>query len=172
MRHEQADSLWAGDEDAPMEVWTSFPVDGPTKLPLLAWVRSQLDQPTYMQMSGSVIPFGNYLELRDFVPQKSGPMRIEMATAAGGQTAYVAEFPAPISVIYGRSNSDRASYGSAARKEDVHLLRYLIKYTDSKPRLLLLVKLLGQQVSQQLKKLSRIEGPKNEEWRIRGITRN
>lgn len=133
MRHESANALWAGDPVAPLESWTSFPADGPLRLPLLRWVREQLRQPTYMQMSGSLMPFHNYLELRDGRPRKTGPMRIEMATAAGSRTMFVAELSEPVTVIYGRSNSDRASYGTAARREDAHLLAWLGRWAARHP---------------------------------------
>ena len=36
-------------------------------------------------------------------------------------------------VIYGRPNSDRASYGNAARSEDVHLVAWLAQYGAHQP---------------------------------------
>lgn len=171
MRHEQPDVLWSGDENVPMEVWTSFPTNGPTKLPLITWISEQLKQPTYMQMSGSVIPFANYLQLRDSQPKKTGPMRIEMATAAGSNTRFVAEFAHPISVIYGRSNSDRANYGSVARTEDIHLLRYLTKRARSNPReYASIAQLVTQQAAQQFGQRLMKRKPPTEEWRIRSST--
>ena len=165
MRHESADGLWAGQEGDPMEIWTSFPASGPTRLPLLQWIRAQLAQPTYMQMSGSVMPFANYRELRDGRPRKQGPMRIEMATAAGRGTDFVAEFDEPISIIYGRSNSDRASYGKAARREDVHLVAWLTRWVshhlDQAPEL------AGIIADQFRARATRTSMPQ-EEWRVRG----
>lgn len=165
MRHESADTLWSGNDDDPMESWTSFPKDGPTRLPLLTWIRDQLRQPTYMQMSGSVMPFANYLDLRDGRPHKTGPMRIEMATAAGPRTQFVQELDEPISVIYGRSNSDRANYGSAARREDVHLLAWLTRWTTRHPSQ---APDLAGIVADQAR--ARVTGtpPPPEEWRVRG----
>jgi hypothetical protein len=171
MRHEQPDCLWAGSESDPMEVWTSFPENGPTTLPLLIWIRDQLNQPTYMQMSGSVIPFSNYLELRDTEPHKTGPMRIEMATAAGRDTHFVHEFAHPVSVIYGRSNSDRASYGAAARTEDIHLLRYLAHYARSNPsQIPRLINLVTRQSVKKVAEKLRLRAPYGEEWRVRTVT--
>lgn len=171
MRHEQPDVLWNGSETDHMEVWTSFPKTGPTTLPLLTWISDQLQQPTYMQMSGSVIPFENYLQLRDTIPKKTGPMRIEMATAAGINTRFVKEFAKPVSVIYGRSNSDRATYGSAARAEDIHLVRYLVKYVKSKPSQI--PSLAGLVIQQSFIKVRERLGsrkPRTEEWRVRTMT--
>ena len=98
-------------------------------------------------------------------------MRIEMATAAGSQTTHVSEFSAPISVIYGRSNSDRASYGSAARKEDVHLIRYLIRHAANHPKeFASLIAMLGQQgVQLGASRILKKPAPK-EEWRVRSMT--
>lgn len=171
MRHEQPDVLWHGDESAPMETWTSFPESGPTTLPLFAWISDQLRQPTYMQMSGSVIPFANYLQLRDSTPKKSGPMRIEMATAAGSDTTTVSEFAEPVSVIYGRSNSDRANYGKAARAEDIHLLRYLARHVRSNPsQIPSFSGLLIRQAFSKLAEYFHMRQPHTEEWRVRSIT--
>ena len=127
MRHEKAEVPFQGPWDVPLESWTSFPAPGPTRLRVLDWIRLQLVQPTYMQMSGSVCQFGSYLALRDLKPYKTGPMRIEMATAAAPPNLFVEEFPDPIAIIYGRSNSDRASYGKAARREDLHLLGWITR---------------------------------------------
>jgi len=168
MRHEKPEVLWNGDENEPMETWTSFSQHGPTTLPLLTWIKDQLIQPTYMQMSGSVIPFANYLQLRDSTPKKSGPMRIEMATASGTNTTKVSEFAEPISVIYGRSNSDRASYGNAARSEDIHLIRYLWKHAKSHPREFFdLVHILTRQSFMKIQRRILNRPEPAEEWRVR-----
>ena len=98
MRHEQADQIWSGDQAADLESWTSFPIEGPLQLPVAKWIGNQLVQPTYMQMSGSVIALESHQR-----------------------------------VIYGRPNSDRASYGNAARSEDVHLVAWLAQYGAHQP---------------------------------------
>lgn len=133
MRHEAADRLWDGDPAADLESWTSFPVPGPTRCTVAMWIARQLEQPTYLQMSGSLCTFRTYLELRDGIPRKTGPMRIEMAAAATSPNRDVAELPEPIVIIYGRPNSDRAAYGDAARREDVHLLGWLGRYVAHRP---------------------------------------
>ena len=127
-------TAYFGPWDTPLESWTSFPLGGPTRLPVLDWIGQQLRQPTYMQMSGSVCPFESFVRLRDSRPRKGGPMRIEMAIAAAPPTTHVQEFAEPVSIIYGRSNSDRANYGTAARKEDVHLAAWLAQYVRRHPR--------------------------------------
>ncbi len=168
MRHETPTELWSGNAEDELPVWTSFPTDGPTRLPILAWIRAQLDQPTYMQMSGSLIPFRNYLELQSGTPKKSGPMRIEMATALGCKTHYVEELAEPISVIYGRSNSDRATYGKAARKEDIHLMAWIARYATRHPKAISdLLAISANQVKRQwLQKTSRQKSVE-EDWRVR-----
>jgi hypothetical protein len=171
MRHEQPDQLWNGTESDPMETWTSFPTQGPLKLSLITWIADQLNQPTYMQMSGSLVPFRNYVELWDGNPKKTGPMRIEMATAAGTETQFVEELPAPISVIYGRSNSDRANYGNEARKEDIHLVRWLTRYAKANPtQWVHVIALVAQQVSTLAKRKVTKSQPPHEEWRVRGTS--
>ena len=164
MRHESPDALWSGDENAPLESWTSFPFDGPTRLPVLTWIQDQLTQPTYMQMSGSVCTFASYLQVRDGKPRKSGPMRIEMATAAASCNSYVAEFDTPVSIIYGRSNSDRASYGAAARTQDLLLLLSILKRTRTHP----LTPIEATRMLAARAAVARNPSRTTEEWRVRG----
>ena len=169
MRHEQPDHLWDGDPQGPLESWTSFPKGGPTRLPLMTWIADQITQPTYMQMSGSVCPLGNFMELDEGRPAKRGPMRIEMATAASRTTTHVQEFSEPVSIIYGRPNSDRASYGKQARREDIHLLAWLSRYTAAHPAAAPeLARLIGTSTAQQVKLRARQVPLPSEEWRVRG----
>lgn len=128
MRHEGADVLFSGPWDAQLESWTAFPSDGPTMLPVAQWVSSQLLQPTYIQMSGSVTTFESHQRLATSAPRKKGPMRIELATASAVNNLTVAEFKEPVAIIYGRPNSDRSNYGAAARIEDFHLALWLTRY--------------------------------------------
>lgn len=169
MRHEQADTPYDGPWDEPLESWTSFPAEGPTRLPVLDWIGRQLRQPTYMQMSGSVCPFASYLALRDATPRKTGPMRIEMAIAAAPPTTFVEEFAEPVSIIYGRSDSDRASYGKAARKEDLHLAAWLAQYVRRHPdEWTSLVSAAASVAETYGTALLRRTGLPQEEWRVRG----
>lgn len=169
MRHEQPEELFNGDPHAPLESWTSFPANGPLRLPVAAWIREQLRQPTYMQMSGSVIPFANYQALRDRRPRKTGPMRIEMATAAGPRTSYIEEFAEPVSVIYGRSNSDRAAYGRAARREDFHLAATLARRWGHNPHEIApVIGALGSTAAAYAKVVFGRGHLPAEEWRVRG----
>jgi len=95
-------------------------------------------------------------------------MRIEMATALGCKTHYVAELKEPISIIYGRSNSDRATYGKGARKEDIHLVAWIMRYTTKNPKGVndLIAISAGQVKRQWLQKIGK-QAPAEEEWRVR-----
>ena len=163
MRHEQPDRLWSGDPHEPLESWTSFPKQGPTTLPVLDWIEQQLIQPTYMQMSGSVCVFESYLQMRDNKPRKSGPMRIEMATAAATCNDFVAEFPTPVSIIYGRSDSDRANYGAAARQQDLNLMLTLLRRSRITPAAPLHVAKIAAQAVRASRNPNRV----TEDWRVR-----
>ena len=169
MRHEQPDALWNGDANEPLESWTSFPAEGPTRLPVAQWIADQLRQPTYMQMSGSVNPLRSFIDLKDSKPQKTGPMRIEMAIASAPGVTAVQEFAEPISIIYGRSNSDRASYGRAARREDAHLAAWLLRYSVTHPSAALpLTRAIARSAATAgLSAIGRAQLP-HEEWRVRG----
>jgi hypothetical protein len=163
MRHESADVPWRGDQNAILESWTSFPRQGPTRLRVETWIRDQLLQPTYMQMSGSVNPLGSFIRLRDKWPRKKGPMRIEMAISVDTQTRFVEEFRSPICIIYGRSNSDRASYGRSARSEDLHLTTLLARYSARHPEAIPTLATGAAQVA-----MARLGGSlSQEEWRVR-----
>lgn len=169
MRHERADALYDGPWDEDLESWTSFPADGPTREPVARWVADQFRQPTYIQMSGSVCTFESHRALVRARPRKGGPMRIEMATAAVPCNFYVEEFPEPVSIIYGRSNSDRASYGRAARKEDVHLMAWLARHAFHHPRATpTLASGLSQVAVSYARAAMRTGSPPAEEWRVRG----
>jgi hypothetical protein len=169
MRHEQPDVLWNGDQDEALESWTSFPTEGPTRLPVARWVADQLRQPTYMQMSGSVNQLRSFIDVKNKRPRKSGPMRIEMAIASAPGIRAVEEFGEPISIIYGRANSDRASYGAAARREDAHLAAWLLRYSAAHPSAFapLATALARTAITSGLGALGRSELPA-EEWRMRG----
>lgn len=172
MRHEQPEETFDGPWDEPLESWTSFPSQGPTRLPVARWIADQLRQPTYIQMSGSVCTFESHRSLIRSRPAKNGPMRIEMATAAAPCNAHVEEFSGPVSIVYGRSNSDRASYGKAARKEDVHLMAWLARYSLHHP-------MASAEVARAamhgiggplIDRLGRRRRPQ-EEWRVRAVVR-
>jgi len=170
MRHENPDEVLWDASGSQLQSWTSFPLDGPLRLPVGAWIGRQLTQPTYMQMSGSVCQFAGYVTLRDSRPRKGGPMRIEMAIAAAAPHAWVEELPTPISIIYGRSNSDRASYGMTARKEDVHLVAWLGRHVVAHPRSILYLAKAAVDVSwHHAKRLSMHTPLPAEQWLTREL---
>jgi len=170
MRHESPDAVLPGTWSEPLETWTAFPLEGPTRLPVLTWVGQQLRQPTYMQMSGSVCSFSSYLEVRDGHPRKRGPMRIEMATALATRNDFVAEFDQPVSIIYGRPNSDRASYGSAARSEDTHLALWAGRYArTSVHRTRLLAQEARKLAAHRLAVRTGRAEQRTEDWVVRGM---
>ena len=169
MRHEHPDRLWAGDQAEPLESWTSFSSDGPTRLPVTQWIADQLRQPTYMQMSGSVNELRSFIDLKESRPRKRRPMRIEMAVACAPGTTYVEEFSEPVSIIYGRSNSDRANYGSAARTEDVHLAIRLARYgAGHLSAVPTITRTLTSTGLQGLRAAAGLRSLPSEEWRVRG----
>ena len=170
MRHEGAEEIWSGDPRQQLESWTSFAIDGPTHLPVDQWIRDQFAQPTYMQMSGSVNQLQSFVDLRNGKPRKRGPMRIELAIASTPQTHSIAEFAEPLTIIYGRPNSDRASYGKSARSEDAHLAMWLLRYGVKRPQAF--VRVLRAVWSASLAAALRTFGLKSqptEEWRVRGV---
>ena len=169
MRGDGPEELWDGDPDEPTESWTSFPTDSQSRLPVARWIAEQLHQPTYMQMSGSLNPLSSFIDLKDSHPRKHGPMRIEMAVASAPETLAVEEFPEPITVIYGRADSDRASYGREARREDIHLVARLMRYGAHHPSSLisLVSSTVSAGVRSALSSLGLATLP-SEEWRVRG----
>ena len=117
-----------------------------------------------MQMSGSVCSFESFRRVRNGRPRKRGPMRIEMAVAAAPCNRRVEEFFTPVSIIYGRPNSDRASYGAAARTEDRHLLAWISLYVLRHPLSLGALLRLG---AHQLSRIIQRSPAPVEEWRVR-----
>jgi hypothetical protein len=133
MRHDEPDQLYDGPTDIPLESWTSFPIEGPKELPVAEWIAQQFIQPTYINMSGCITTLRSFQSMRDFVIQKPGGMRIEMATAAAPHNLTVAEFPQPVVITYGCEASDRTKYAKVARKDDRHMIAWLLRYMAAHP---------------------------------------
>ena len=171
MRHEQADQLWSGDPKADLESWTSFPIEGPLQLSVAQWIGDQLVQPTYMQMTGSIIALESHQRVIKGWPKKKGPMRIEMATAATANNTRVQEFSEPISIIFGRPDSDRANYAKTARREDLHLVAWLAQYGAHHPSSLPALTGATAKVTAACTRIliKRGERP-SENWVVRGTT--
>ena len=134
MRYDELGSMYDGSPDAPLESWTSFPLKGPLTLPVGEWIAQQLEQPTYINMSGCVTQMASFQAMRAFPVSKPGGMRIEMATAAAPGNAFVREFPEPIVVTYTSRGSDRTKYAAVARKDDAHMAAWLAHYVLRHPQ--------------------------------------
>lgn len=133
MRYDPIGGLYDGPANAPLESWTSFPVDGPLRLPVAEWVAQQLEQPTYINMSGCVTQLASFQAMRAFPIAKPGGMRIEMATAAAPNNRYVQEFATPIVITHTSKQSDRTKYSAVARKDDRHMVAWLANYIVRHP---------------------------------------
>jgi hypothetical protein len=137
MRYDPPGGMYDGPPDAPLESWTSFQIQGPLRLPVAEWIRQQLVQPTYINMSGCVAQLAAFTALRDFRVQKPGGMRIEMATAASPVHRYVAELAEPIVITHTSPVTDRTTYAKVARKDDAHLAAWLANYALRHPTAIL-----------------------------------
>lgn len=133
MRYDPLGEMYDGPADAPVESWTSFPVDGPLRLTVAEWIAQQLEQPTYINMSGCVTQLASFQALRDFPISKPGGMRIEMATAAAPGNRFVEELPSPVMITYTSKGSDRTTYAAVARKDDAHMVAWLVNYISRHP---------------------------------------
>lgn len=133
MRYDPLGSMYDGPPDAPVESWTSFPVKGPLRLPVSEWIAQQLEQPTYINMSGCVTQIASFQQMRAFPYKKPGGMRIEMATAAAPHNRFVEELPEPIVITYTSKGSDRTTYSAVARKDDAHMAVWWANYLARHP---------------------------------------
>ena len=133
MRYDPPGGLYDGPPDAPLESWTSFPLAGPLRLPVGEWIAQQLEQPTYINMSGCVTQLASIQAMRRFPVAKPGGMRIEMATAAAPNNLYVEEFAEPVVTTHTSSTTDRTTYAAVARKDDAHMIAWLVRYAMRRP---------------------------------------
>jgi len=133
MRYDPPGGMYDGPADAPLESWTSFPIDGPLRLPVAEWIRQQLLQPTYINMSGCVTQLASFQAMREFPVSKPGGMRIEMATAAAPSNRFVEEFAEPIIITHTSPVTDRTTYAKVARRDDVHLAAWMANYVLRHP---------------------------------------
>jgi hypothetical protein len=128
MRYDPLGGMYDGPADAPLESWTSFPLGGPLRLSVGEWIAQQLEQPTYINMSGCVTQLASFAALRRFPVAKPGGMRIEMATAAAPNNLAVEEFSEPIVITHTSKGSDRTTYAAVARRDDLHMAAWLGHY--------------------------------------------
>jgi hypothetical protein len=171
MRHEgNDDAVFSGPRDVPLESWTSFPLAGPLRLPVAEWIRQQLVQPTYINMSGAIVTLRFLQDLRDFPFHKPGGTRIEMVAAAAKHHAFVEEFSEPVVITFGRPNSARTQFDRVARLDDLHLLAWmaphLLRHPDGVGPTL---RGLGSVAGSYVRVLTKRGTLPAEEWRMRAV---
>ena len=168
MRYDPLGELFDGDRDAPLESWTSFPIEGPLRTTVAEWIVDQLHQPTYINMSGCVTKLASFQQLRDFRLQKPGGMRIEMATACAPVNTYMQEFSEPLVITYTSKGSDRTMYARVARQDDAHLIAWLVNYTTHHPGSIRTFTKGGLAIAgQRFRQLLHRRPPVDEDWRYR-----
>ena len=168
VRYDPPGGLFDGSRQGPLESWTSFPTEGPLRASAPEWISNQLRQPTYINMSGCVTRLASFQQLCRFPFTKPGGMRIEMATAAAPVNRFVEEFPEPLVITYTSVGSDRTTYAAVARRDDAHLMAWLINYllhhpTGTLPLLRTATAVSIQRVKQAVTKSPSI----GEDWRRR-----
>ena len=171
MRYDPLGGMYDGPIDALLESWTSFPLEGPLRLPVAEWIAQQLELPTYINMSGCVTQLASFQALRKFPYAKPGGMRIEMATAAAPNNRFVQEMKEPIVITYTSKGSDRTTYAKVARKDDLHMAAWFANYLIHHPGGIrsagrAAYSLSNQRIQQAFGKAS----PVKEDWRYRATT--
>lgn len=168
VRYDPPGGLYKGDPHAPLESWTSFPLDGPLRMNVAQWVSDQLIQPTYINMSGCVTQLRSFQQLRSFPYPKPGGMRIEMATALAPGNSFVQEFSTPAVTTYTSKGSDRTTYSAVARKDDRHLVAWLSNYLVHHPtQVSALTRASAIIARQRLRQLTAGDEAPAEDWRCR-----
>ena len=168
MRYDEIDALYDGPTETDLQSWTSFPLAGPLELPVAEWIAQQLEQPTYINMSGCITSMSSFQALRDFPIAKPGGMRIEMATAAAPGNLRVVEFPEPVVITYTSKGSDRTQYAKVARKDDRHMVAWLANYVVRHPSAAIPTARATVKVgTDYLKVLARRGSLPAEDWRFR-----
>lgn len=168
MRYDPVGELYDGPSNAPLESWTSFPLEGPVRLPVGEWIAQQLEQPTYINMSGCITQLASFRAMRDFPIEKPGGMRIEMATAAAPNNRLVQELPTPVVITHTSPSTDRATYAKVARKDDVHMAAWLANYIARHPSAALPTTRAAWSVATKALRVAlKRGGPVDEDWRYR-----
>ena len=168
MRLDPSDGLYDGPADAPVESWTSFPIAGPLRLPVAEWIAQQLEQPTYINMSGCVTQLASFQALRSFPVSKPRGMRIEMATAAAPNNRFVEEFSQPVVITHTSAVTDRTTYAAVARQDDRHMAVWLANYVLRHPTAAVPTARASARVAGQYLKVLLHRGDlPHEDWRYR-----
>jgi len=168
MRYDPPGGLYEGPDDAPLESWTSFPIDGPLRLAVGEWVAQQLEQPTYINMSGCITQLASFQAMQRFPVPKPGGMRIEMATAIAPNNLFVQELAEPVVITHTSATTDRTTYATVARKDDIHLVTWLANYLARHPSALApsaraFTKLASRAIAQRARGTAAVR----EDWRMR-----
>lgn len=168
MRYDPVGGLYGGPAEAPVESWTSFPLDGPLRLPVAEWIGQQLAQPTYINMSGCITQLASFQAMRAFPLSKPGGMRIEMAAAAAPHNTFVEELSTPVVITHTSPSTDRTTYASVARKDDIHMTVWLANYILRHPRASLPTARAAWSVGAHAVRMAFKRGiPVEEDWRHR-----
>ena len=168
MRYDPPGGMYDGPADSPLESWTSFPLDGPLRLSVGEWIAQQLEQPTYINMSGCITQLASFQAMRRFPVSKPGGMRIEMATAAAPNNLYVEELSEPVVITHTSPSTDRTTYANVARKDDAHMVSWLANYIAHHPTALgstarASATIIKRAITQRLGRDSSV----GEDWRMR-----
>ena len=134
LRHESVGELYRVPEDEQLEVWTCFPDQQSKPQTAIDWVCDQLLHPTYLNLTGGVFPFAGVLDIVDHRIRKQSGMRMEMTLATTRGSRYITELPEPVTIVYGRADSDRATIPAVhARADDRQLMKWLTRYASFTP---------------------------------------
>ncbi len=135
LRHESVGELYQPPADEQLETWTCFPDQQAKPQTAIDWVCDQLLHPTYLNLTGGVFTFASVLDIIDYRIRKQSGMRMEMTLTTTRGALLITELSEPITIVYGRADSDRATIPSMhARADDRHLLRWLTRYATFTPR--------------------------------------
>ena len=173
MRYDPPGGLYDGPVDAPLESWTSFPLAGPLRLPVSKWIAQQLEQPTYINMSGCITQLASFQAIRQFPIPKPGGMRIEMATAAAPINLHVQELSQPVVITHTSTSTDRTTYAPVARRDDVHLVAWLANYLMRHPSAIPpIARAAASLASRSLRHVAQRNSFVREDWRYRSTLPN
>ena len=169
LRHEPAQGLYVIPDDENLETWTCFPKQERKPLGAMKWACDQLFHPTYLNLTGGVFPLSSMLEIVRFRVKKISGMRLEMTLATAPGSLWITEFREPITIVCGRSDSDRATIPRAeAISDDRRLLIWLIRFAFVNPsaRFQLTKTLVGMGVL-RIKVLLGLTQLPGEDWVVR-----
>lgn len=134
LRHESVGELYRAPDNEQLETWTCFPDQLAKPQTAIDWACDQLLHPTYLNLTGGVFSFAAVLDIVDHRLRKQSGMRMEMTLATTRGSRCITELPEPVTIVYGRADSDRATIPAThARADDRHLLKWLTRYASFTP---------------------------------------